>query len=237
MSANVYGALDRVAKAGDTMTGTLVLTGSPAVQVPASAAAGYVLTSDASGNASWAPFNTITGTATLKDATPPGSNPTAGVFLYSQSGTAVPAKIRDTSGNVRGVVDAFAQATANQTSTATSQTASTYLTLAVEASATYLMELALVFSESSTSGIFTPSWTGPAGATMQWCDTGTSGDYSSTLGATNNSYTGSVATRLAFFKGILTITTAGTLTFTFATNATFTATVFSGSYLRLTRVK
>lgn len=170
--------------------------------------------------------------------TVPTTNPSGGSVVYSQSGSASPLKMRDTAGNVRGIVDAFVQATANQSSTATSQTASTYLTLAVEASATYVMELCLIFSESSASGIFTPSWTGPSGATMQWCDTGTSSDYSSTIGATNNTYTGSTATRMAFFKGpLVTSTTAGSLTLTFATNSTYTATVYAGSYLKLTRMK
>lgn len=57
MTTNIYGAADRVAKAGDTMTGPLVLTGSPPVQIPAGATAGDVLASDASGNASWTPPN------------------------------------------------------------------------------------------------------------------------------------------------------------------------------------
>lgn len=191
----------------------------------------------------------IGGTSTLGDngagelqvadaSTVPTTNPTAGTVVYSQSAAATPLKLRDTAGNVRGLVDAFVEAPSNQTSTATSQTASTYLTLAVEASAMYVMELGLVFGESSASGIFTPSWTGPSGATMQWCDTGTSGDYSSTIGATNNTYTGSANPRMAFLKGLLvTSTTAGSLTLTFATNNTFTATVYSGSYLKLTRVK
>lgn len=170
--------------------------------------------------------------------TVPTTNPSGGVAVYSQSAAATPLKLRDTAGNVRGLVPAFAQATANQTSTATSQTASTYLTLAVEASATYMMDLALIFSESSTSGIFTPSWTGPSGATMQWCDTAASGDYASTIGATNITFTGSASNRMAFFKGLLvTSTTAGSLTLTFATNNTFTATVLSGSFLKLVRVK
>ena len=53
MTANVYGATDRVAKAGDTMTGTLVLNGATPMQIPAGAASGDVLTSDGSGNVSW----------------------------------------------------------------------------------------------------------------------------------------------------------------------------------------
>lgn len=47
--------VDAVAKAGDTMTGTLVLDAVTPLQIPGGAAAGDVLTSDASGNASWQP--------------------------------------------------------------------------------------------------------------------------------------------------------------------------------------
>ncbi|WP_246560513.1 glycoside hydrolase family 55 protein [Kitasatospora kifunensis] len=46
----MYGAIDKVSKTGDTMTGPLVL---PAMQVTSGPANGSLLTSDASGNASW----------------------------------------------------------------------------------------------------------------------------------------------------------------------------------------
>jgi hypothetical protein len=71
VATNLYGAADRVAKAGDTMTGALVLTGSPPLQIPASAASGRLLTSDASGNASWtAPSTTpISATRAITAAT------------------------------------------------------------------------------------------------------------------------------------------------------------------------
>ena len=49
MGANIYGPLDKVAKAGDTMTGTLQLQGSPPIKVPG-ATTGQVLVSDSSGN-------------------------------------------------------------------------------------------------------------------------------------------------------------------------------------------
>jgi hypothetical protein len=45
--------LSRVAKAGDTMTGTLVLAGTVPMQVPAGSGAGKVWTSDAQGDGSW----------------------------------------------------------------------------------------------------------------------------------------------------------------------------------------
>jgi hypothetical protein len=55
VTANVYGAADRVAKAGDTMTGPLNLAGTPPLQIASGASAGDVLTSDGAGNASWQP--------------------------------------------------------------------------------------------------------------------------------------------------------------------------------------
>lgn len=53
MTANVYGATDKVAKAGDSMSGTLVLNGATPLQIPTGGAYGQVLSSDASGNVSW----------------------------------------------------------------------------------------------------------------------------------------------------------------------------------------
>lgn len=55
MGTTVYGAQDRVAKSGDSMSGPLILGGSPPVQVPG-ATAGQVLTSDGSGNVTPQPF-------------------------------------------------------------------------------------------------------------------------------------------------------------------------------------
>jgi len=58
MSATGYGQtadLSRVAKVGDIMSGPLVLSGSPPLQVAAGAAAGDVWTSDSQGNGSWQP--------------------------------------------------------------------------------------------------------------------------------------------------------------------------------------
>jgi len=53
VTASGWGAQDKIAKAGDSATGTIVFDGTPPIQIPAGAAAGDVLTSDASGNASW----------------------------------------------------------------------------------------------------------------------------------------------------------------------------------------
>jgi hypothetical protein len=171
----------------------------------------------------------------LADATTvPTTSPTAGSTVYSESSTAHPLKLRDTSGNVRSLVDGFFQLATSPTFTSATQTA-TPVTLTVAASATYVMEAALIFS--NTTGSTTPSWTGPTGATMQWNDTGASLDYSSTIGATNNSYASNAGTRMAFFKGLLvTSTTAGSLTLTLGVSAG-TTTLSAGSYLRLTRVK
>ena len=44
--------------AGGTASGTVAFTGNPPLSIPASAAAGDVLTSDSSGNASWGPPGT-----------------------------------------------------------------------------------------------------------------------------------------------------------------------------------
>lgn len=171
----------------------------------------------------------------LADAsTVPTTNPTGGIDVYSQSGTSTPLKVRDTAGNVRSAIDGFFQLATSPTFTLAAQTA-TPVTLAVESSATYLMEAAIIIA--NTTGATTPSWTGPTGATMQWNDTGASLDYSSTIGATNNSYAANAGTRMAFFKGLLvTSSTAGSLTLTLGVSAG-TTTLSAGSWLRLTRVK
>jgi hypothetical protein len=54
----MYGAVDKVSKSGDTMTGPLVL---PAMQLTTGPTAGDVLTSDASGNASWQTPGAVSG--------------------------------------------------------------------------------------------------------------------------------------------------------------------------------
>lgn len=57
MSANGYASDDKVETSGDVMTGSLTLLGTPPLVVPAGASAGYVATSDAGGNVSWARGN------------------------------------------------------------------------------------------------------------------------------------------------------------------------------------
>lgn len=166
--------------------------------------------------------------------TAPTTNPTGGAVIYANSASATPVLIRDTAGNVRSAADSFFVLATNPTFTSASQTATTVL-LAVDASATYLMECQLIIS--NTTGSTTPSWTGPAGATMQWNDTTTSGDYSSTIGATNNPFPSLATPRMIFLKGLLiTSGTAGSLTLTLGVSAG-TTTLTSGTNLRLTRVK
>lgn len=173
----------------------------------------------------------------LKDATTvPTTNPTAGSVIYSQSTAGIPIKIRDINGNVRGMVDSYALATADQSTTSATQVASTYLTIPVEASATYLMEAGVICT-NTVSGNLVFSWTGPTGATMKWNDTTASLDYSSTIGGTN-SYASNANTRLAFFKGKLIVsTTAGSLTLTFSNSAGSSVSILQDSWLRLTRIK
>lgn len=170
--------------------------------------------------------------------TAPTSAPSNGVVVFAQSAAAIPLMAYDPGGNKRSVVDAIAIATADQTFTTTSQVASTYLTIALETSATYLMETGVIFS-NATSGNTVFSWTGPTGATMKWNDTTTAGDYQSTIGGTNT-YSFSASTRLAFFKGKLVVSTTGgnlTLTVSNSVGGTSTSTVLTDSWLRLTRVK
>lgn len=170
----------------------------------------------------------------LADAsTVPTTNPTGGSVIYSQSTTATPLKVRDTAGNVRSAIDGYFQMTTNPTFTSASQTA-TPLTLNMEASATYLMETAAIFNNTTGNTII--SWTGQTGTTMQWNDTGASLDYQSTIGGTDT-YASNAGTRMAFFKGLLTnSTTPGAFTMTIAVSAG-TTNLLAGSWIRLTRVK
>jgi hypothetical protein len=170
----------------------------------------------------------------LADATTvPSTNPTAGSTVYSESATPHPLKLRDAGGNVRSLVDGFAQLATNPTFTAAGQ-AATPVTLAVQASATYLVEAGMIFT--NTTGSTTFSWTGPAGATMQWADTTGSGTYVSTIGGTDSFPTFGTA-RMTFLKGLLIVSgTPGSLTATIGVS-TGTTTLNAGSWLRLTRVK
>lgn len=128
-----------------------------------------------------------------------------------------------------------AQATADQTVSVTTQTASTYLTYPVAANATYQVDVFQIFT--SPSGInFVHSFTGPTGATMTWVDS--SGTSLATITATDT-WSGSGGNKTATLSGrLVTSTTAGSLTFTFAVGtASNNAILRAGSWLRLTRVK
>ncbi|GHD70193.1 hypothetical protein GCM10010317_076980 [Streptomyces mirabilis] len=168
-------------------------------------------------------------------ATAPTTNPAAGSVVYSQSAAAVPLRMRDVSGNVRGLVSAEVIAAAAQNNSTITQAASTALTIPVEASATYRMTAMLVIQ--SPSGVsFTHSFTGPSGATMTWGDT--TATYISTLTGVDT-WSGTGANRAANIAGTLvTSTTAGNLVVTFASGtAGQTATLGQNSWLRLERIK
>lgn len=126
----------------------------------------------------------------------------------------------------------YKELTTSPTFTLAAQTA-TPLTLALVASATYVLSTSAIISNAA--GTTAVSWTGPAGATMQWNDTTTSTDYASTIGATN-SYAASASTRMALFTGLLkTAAAAGNLTMTLGVSAG-TTTLAAGSFLQLWRV-
>lgn len=171
----------------------------------------------------------------------PTTNPSAGSVVYSASGTAVPVRMRDTSGNVRGLLPAVAIATANQSITSTTtQTASTYLTLAVEANATYLMWGWIVFNGPASNSIAF-AFTAPSGATMTWSSGGQNNGVSLAPTAAptwGTSGTGSPSA-VDFFGLLATSATTGALTLTFAqgTSSSTATTLMSNSVLRLERVK
>lgn len=126
----------------------------------------------------------------------------------------------------------YIELSTSPTFTLAAQTA-TALALALTATGTYVLSAAAIISNAT--GTTSVSWTGPAGATMQWNDTTTSTDYAATIGALNN-YASSASTRMALFTGLLkTAGTAGTLTMTLGVSAG-TTTLAAGSFLRLVRV-
>jgi hypothetical protein len=168
-------------------------------------------------------------------ATVPTTNPTGGSAIYSKSAASVPVQMRDVSGNVRGLVPARALSSAAETNSTTTQQASTSLTVAVEASATYQLTAFLVVQ--TPSGIsFVHSFTGPSGATMIWGDN--TATYIGTLTGTDT-WSGSGANKAVSLHGtLITSATAGNLVVTFASaSAGQTATLGSGSWIRLDRVK
>lgn len=170
--------------------------------------------------------------------TAPTTNPSGGVVVYAASSTPVPVRIRDTAGNVRGLARGWSVSTADQTSSGTGQTASTYLVGAVEANAVYLVEAWVYWTISGTPTV-TTSWSATAtGSSMIWCDTTASGDVVTTLTGVSPSWPSTSAARLVRLYGTLTTSsTAGNLTFTFASSTSASVTVKAGSYLLLERIK
>lgn len=72
MAAEGYGALDKVSKSGDTMTGPLTLDGSPPLIVPGGTA-GEILQSDASGHITLQPGGTLVLDSAAGDMQPLGT--------------------------------------------------------------------------------------------------------------------------------------------------------------------
>lgn len=121
---------------------------------------------------------------------------------------------------------------ASESTTNTTQTASTNLVAPVAANATYLMRVNLLVSHANSS--FIHSWTGPSGATMTWADN--SGSVMATLGATDT--WSAIASRTITLTGrLVTSSTAGNLTFTYASGtAGQTVTVQPGGQITLERI-
>lgn len=120
----------------------------------------------------------------------------------------------------------------SESTTNTTQTASTNLVAPVAANATYLMRVNLLVSHANSS--FIHSWTGPSGATMTWADN--SGSVMATLGATDT--WSAIASRTITLTGrLVTSSTAGNLTFTYASGtAGQTVTVQPGGQITLERI-
>lgn len=178
---------------------------------------------------------------TLLDATPPASNPTGGVTLYSQSTTGSPLKIRDPSGNVRGLLPSTAIATAGQSiASTTTQTPSTYLALPVEPSAVYLMSGCLFYNGPSSDQIIF-EFSVPTGTTMTWVTGGGGLAAWTTPGSPATWPTSGTGAPLgaSIFGALITGSTTGSLTLTFAqgSSSTTATTLMTNSYLRLERVK
>lgn len=130
------------------------------------------------------------------------------------------------------VPSAGAFSSATETNSTTTQQASPNIIAPVVANATYIMRLNLFVSQPNSS--FVHSFTGPAGATMVWCDN--VGSVMATLTATD-SWTTSASRTITLTGKLITSSTAGNLTFTFASGtAAQTVTVNPGSALTLERI-
>ena len=168
--------------------------------------------------------------------TPPTVPPSNGAVIFAQSAAAIPLMSYEPSGSKRGLLPAFSTATGDQTSVSTTQTSSTYLTVAVESNATYTI-VAYVYWTTANSATVTTSWTTTAtGSTMIWNDTTTGGDVVTTL--TGVSPPWPTGTKMVQLFGVLnTSSTAGNVTFTFASSVAASVTVKAGSSMMAERVK
>lgn len=220
------------------VTGNTTLSGTLAAGATSITGTERVSTTLTVGSASSLGDNGV-GELQLADAgTVPTTNPSAGVVVYSQSAAAIPLRVRDTAGSVRGLMRGTAASTADQTSVGTGQTASTFLTINVEASAVYLIEAWVYWTISGTPTVTTSWSTTATGSTMIWCDTTSSGDVVTTLTGVSPTWPSGSTSRLVRLFGVLTTsTTAGVLTFTFASSVSASVTVKSGSYLLSERIK
>lgn len=169
-------------------------------------------------------------------ATPPTTNPTAGVSVYAVSGAAVPLRMRDVAGNVRGLSPAFSISGADQPSVGTAQTASNSLIIAVEANATYVVR-AYVYWTTSASATVTTSWTTTAtSSTMIWNDTTGGGDVVTTLAGVSPSWT-TGSKMIELFGILVTSATPGNLVFTFASSVSASMIVKATSTITAERIK
>lgn len=182
------------------------------------------------------------GIALHDTTTAPTSNPTGGVLIYSQSSTGNALKVRLPGGAVFGLTPAIAVLAADSAAMTTTTQTSSGLALAVEAGATYLMEMTVfIKSTVATGNTLAHTFTGPSGATMQWGDTNTTSDYAATLTTVKSGDVGlDASTHCLVLVGYLTISsTAGTLTWTVACSATASSPSFkvgAGSSMQLTRI-
>ena len=169
----------------------------------------------------------------LAQSAPPSRTDRGYIQAFSPDGASVATV--DPTGAVRSLGFAgYVDAAQDQSTVSASQVASTYLALSVAANAKYVMRAGII--AQNTGGNYIPSWTGPASAAMKWNDTTSSLDYSSTIGAVNNTFAANAGVRLIFLEGrLLTAATAGTLTYTFSASAG-TSTTLADSWLTLTRV-
>lgn len=130
-------------------------------------------------------------------------------------------------GQTQAIVKA---ADTSRTSTVTAA-ADTHLTLPVVASATYIVEAVLVWTNGG--GGFRADWSAPSGATMVWTDNDGAG-----AAALGTDLTFSVTTGTTFQGALVMSTTAGSLTLRWAQNTSDAAAtvLLAGCYLKLERV-